>query len=299
MSRVSKNIACGVAVLALLAPSGFTQETPAANSGEGVVEDALATMNKIIVTARKRDELLEDVPTAISAFGADDIARLNLVSIDDLSSFTPGLQTAESSVSSGGSISLRGVGSGSSNYLGDQAVSINVDGMQIGTLNIRKSAQIDLAQIEVLRGPQALFFGKNSPGGVTVSQDSYYQALYSGPISDSLGVRLVARYSDLNGYFNIKSVPANGDPLVTKAPIDSWPYGEEFFARGTVVFEPRDALRVKGNCSPRSPVRLIATSMLAMAVRRMSPWPPVHPGSTASASATTSRSSEPSRLITS
>ena len=260
MSRVSKNIACGVAVLALLAPSGFTQETPAANSGEGVVEDALATMNKIIVTARKRDELLEDVPTAISAFGADDIARLNLVSIDDLSSFTPGLQTAESSVSSGGSISLRGVGSGSSNYLGDQAVSINVDGMQIGTLNIRKSAQIDLAQIEVLRGPQALFFGKNSPGGVismktadpthdrlvelqtgyeTVSQDSYYQALYSGPISDSLGVRLVARYSDLNGYFNIKSVPANGDPLVTKAPIDSWPYGERIQARRRV--DPRPA----------------------------------------------------------
>ncbi|MCA8900588.1 MAG: TonB-dependent receptor [Hyphomonas sp.] len=272
MSKFSSCIVYGVAAIALLAPDSLAQTNAEAagsveQNADGQQEDSVATMNKIVVTARKRDELIEDVPTAISAFGKDEIARLNLVSIDDLSSFTPGLQSAESSVSSGGSISLRGVGSGSSNYLGDQAVSINVDGMQIGTLNIRKSAQIDLAQIEVLRGPQALFFGKNSPGGVismktadptedhlveletgyeTVSQDSYYQALYSGPISDKVGVRLVARYSDLNGYFNIKNVPTNGDPLITTAPIDNWPYGEEFFARATIVAEPTDQLRIKG-----------------------------------------------------
>lgn len=270
MTKLSVKIIYGAAAFALLVPAAQAQESADAvttvadaNGGE---DDKVATMSTIVVTARKRDELLEDVPTAITAFGTEDIARLNLTSIDDLSSFTPGMQTAESSVSSGGSISLRGVGSGSSNYLGDQAVSINVDGMQVGTLNIRKSAQIDLSQIEVLRGPQALFFGKNSPGGVvslktadptpdhlvaletgfeTVSQDSYYQALYAGPIADNVGVRLVARYSDLNGYFNIKSVPANGDPLVTPAHIGSWPYGEEFFARGTIVAEPSDRLSIK------------------------------------------------------
>lgn len=262
MSRLSNRILSGVACLALLAPAGFAQEAP-----EAAPEDVQATMNKVIVTARKRDELLGDVPTAISAFGKEDIARLNIASIDDLASFTPGLQTAESSVSSGGSISLRGVGSGSSNYLGDQAVSINVDGMQVGTLNIRKSAQIDLEQIEILRGPQALFFGKNSPGGVismktadptqdtllaletgyeAVSQDAYYQAVYSAPISDKVAVRLAARYSDLNGYFKVKSVPSNGDPLVTPAPISRWPGGEEFFARATVVVDATDDLRIKG-----------------------------------------------------
>ncbi|ABI77235.1 putative TonB dependent receptor [Hyphomonas neptunium ATCC 15444] len=261
MSRFANRIFCSVAVLALLSPAGLAQARPAEP------EEAQATMNTVVVTARKRDELIGDVPTAISAFGSEEIARLNLVSIDDLASFTPGLQTAESSVSSGGSIALRGVGSGSSNYLGDQAVSINVDGMQIGTLNIRKAAQIDLEQIEILRGPQALFFGKNSPGGVismktadptpdrllaletgyeAVSQDAYYQALYSAPVSDTVGVRLVARYSDLNGYFKVKSVPANGDPLVTPAPVSRWPSGEEFFARATVVVDATEALRLKG-----------------------------------------------------
>jgi len=276
MRTILGRLLCGAAVAALTTGSAMAQEvddstleavaidygaTPTAGA-----EDGVARMSSVIVTARKRDELLEDVPTAITAFGTEDIARLNLSSIDDLSSFTPGLQTAESSVSSGGSISLRGVGSGSSNYLGDQAVSINVDGMQVGTLNIRKSAQIDLAQIEVLRGPQALFFGKNSPGGVislktadptpnrlveletgfeTVSQDRYYQALYSAPISDKVGIRLLARYSDLKGYFNVKTVPADGDPLVTPAHISRWPYGEEFFARGTIVADPSDKLRIK------------------------------------------------------
>ena len=261
MTRFANRILSGVAVLALAVPAGLAQEAPA------VPEDAEATMATVIVTARKRDELITEVPTAISAFGTEDIDRLNLAGIDDIASFTPGLQTAESSVSSGGSISLRGVGSGSSNYLGDQAVSINVDGMQIGTLNIRKAAQIDLAQIEILRGPQALFFGKNSPGGVismttadpgnerlveveagyeAVSQDAYYQALYSDRISDKVGVRLVARYSDLNGYFKVKSVPSNGDLLITPAPFSRWPGGEEFFARATVLVEPNEALRIRG-----------------------------------------------------
>ncbi|MCZ4296434.1 TonB-dependent receptor [Henriciella marina] len=266
MSAITNRILSGVAIAALAAPFGWAQED-AAPVQQDAQEDEVATLGKVVVTARKRDELLEDVPTAISAFGTEDIERLNINSIDDISSFTPGLQTAESSVSSGGSIALRGVGSGSSNYLGDQAVSINVDGMQIGTLNIRKSAQIDLGQIEILRGPQALFFGKNSPGGVislktadptdehlveleasyeAESQDTYYQALFSGPIAENVGLRVVARYSDLNGYFNVRTVPANGDPLVTKAHIDRWPAGEEFFIRGTLVAEPTDRLRLKG-----------------------------------------------------
>ena len=122
-------------------------------------------IEEVVITSRKREERLIDVPAAVTAFGEEAIEKLNIQSVDELASFTPGLIVAESSVSSGGSISLRGIGNGSTNYLGDQAVAINVDGMQVGSFNVRKSAQIDLAQIEVLRGPQSLFFGKNSPGG--------------------------------------------------------------------------------------------------------------------------------------
>jgi iron complex outermembrane receptor protein len=233
----------------------------------GPAAGAAAEVEAIVVTARKREERLQDVPTAITAFNRMDIERHQLNGVDDLTRLTPGLQTSESSVSSGGSISLRGVGSGSTNYLGDQAVSINVDGMQIGTLNIRKTAQIDMAQVEVLRGPQALFFGKNSPGGVisfetadptskrefearagfeAVSHDTYLQALASGPVSDTVGIRLVARYTRLNGYFNLKTVPANGDALIIPPSVKAYPTGEEYFVRGTVLAHPTDTLSVKG-----------------------------------------------------
>lgn len=241
-----------------------TSGDPKTTLGAGEADDV------IIVTARKREEALQDVPTAINAFSSEQIERLKINGVDDLASFTPGLQTAESSVSSGGSISLRGVGSGSTNYLGDQAVSINIDGMQVGTLNVRKTAQIDLAQIEVLRGPQALFFGKNSPGGVisfktadpssttivegeasveAVSGDRYYQAVASGPLSDKIGVRVVGRYTDLNGYFRLRSVAANGDPLVVAPAVGKYASGQEYFMRGTVVYEPTDMLKLNAKVS--------------------------------------------------
>lgn len=266
MRRQLQLLMCtGVAAIAAFPAFAQTAASPSGASGDQVHEREEGTIETLVVTARKRAELLQDVPAAITAFGKADIERYKLNSIDELTRLTPGLQTAESSVSSGGSIALRGVGSGSSNYLGDQAVSINVDGMQVGTLNIRKTAQIDMAQIEVLRGPQALFFGKNSPGGVisfktadptdirevelgagleAVSQDAYLQGIFSTPISDQVRVRLVGRYTKLNGYFNLKSVPPNGDPLIVPPSLDEYPVGKEYFFRATVIAEPSDALKV-------------------------------------------------------
>lgn len=258
----------GTAALIGIAVSGAQAQSTSGDSEGTVVADAADDV--IIVTARKREEALQDVPTAINAFSSDQIERLKINGVDDLASFTPGLQTAESAVSSGGSISLRGVGSGSTNYLGDQAVSINIDGMQVGTLNVRKTAQIDLAQIEVLRGPQALFFGKNSPGGVisfktadpssstivegeasveAVSGDRYYQAVASGPLSDNVGIRVVGRYTDLNGYFRLRSVAANGDPLVVAPAVGKYASGQEYFVRGTIVFEPTDMFKLNAKLS--------------------------------------------------
>lgn len=263
-SRLQLMAFSGLVALAAF-PAAAQSNSPSASGPQARVADEESSVETLVVTARKRSELLQDVPVAITAFGKSEIERYKLNSVDELTRLTPGLQTAESSVSSGGSIALRGVGSGSTNYLGDQAVSINVDGMQVGTLNIRKTAQIDMAQIEVLRGPQALFFGKNSPGGVisfktadptnasevelsagfeAVSQDAYLQGIVSGPVSDQVRVRLVGRYTKLNGYFNLKTVPANGDPLIIPPSVDGYPVGNEYFVRGTVVAEPTEKLKI-------------------------------------------------------
>ena len=260
----------GRSVLAALAAVALSVFSPQGMAAEASGEAGAATdrvLEEIVVTARKRDELLKDTPVLINAFDHDQIERYRITSIDELAMFTPGLMTSERTSSGGGSIYLRGVGQDEAAFISEPSVAINIDGMQVGSANIRKVSQIDVAQIEVLRGPQALFFGKNSPGGVlsiktadptdtlffeartgyeTASGDRYVQALVSGPLSENVGARLVGRFTDLDGYFDVKTVDAPGNPFVTPAHIDSWPHGEETFLRGTLTLRPSGRLDING-----------------------------------------------------
>src|SRR5690606_34254130 len=120
----------------------------------------------IIVTARRRVETAQETPVALTVLNDELLDRYGVTGVASIQSLTPGLYTGESSGAMGGTISLRGVGSGDSMAFIDQAVSANVDGVPISSAQILRAAQMDLKQIEVLRGPQALFFGKNSPAGI-------------------------------------------------------------------------------------------------------------------------------------
>lgn len=228
-------------------------------------------IEEIVVTARKKEESLKDAPVIITAFGSEQIEQLDITSIDDLSRYTPGLQTSETSGVNGGSIILRGIGnSGSVLPFADSSIGLNIDGMQVASNNVRKVSNIDMKQVEVLRGPQALFFGKNSPGGVIYittadpgdefeaeatlgyeieSQDKYLRAIVSAPLSDTVGVRFVAQHTDKNGYFNIKSFDAgSGNPfagLIIPANFDKWPQGKETYFRATLLADPSDQLSIR------------------------------------------------------
>lgn len=224
----------------------------------------------ITVNARKRAESLQDAPVIITAFNTEALEQRRIQSIDELASFTPGLLVSETTTSVGGTLALRGIGNGTGSFTVDPSVSINVDGMQVASLNVRKLGQIDLEQIEVLRGPQALFFGKNSPGGVLSlktkgptdtfeavaalgyefeSTDKYIEGIVSGPISDTVGGRLVARFTDMDGYFDLKTVDAPGNPLVIPARVDKYPQGDDTFVRGTLTFAPSDRLSATAKLS--------------------------------------------------
>lgn len=229
--------------------------------------NATTALEEIIVTARKREESLQDAPVAITAFGQQMIEDYQINTFDDLAAMMPSLISSDgTSGPSGGAIFLRGIGNGDANPLNSGSVAINVDGMQVGSMTVRRSGQYDVAQIEVLRGPQALFFGKNSPGGLISlttadptdeieviatlgyefeSDDNYLELIASGPLSDSVGGRLAIRHSDNNGYFDVRTVPSNGDPLIIAPDIDAFPIGEEKFVRGTLTYDPSDALSMR------------------------------------------------------
>ena len=219
-----------MACMAVPAHAQSSDETPAGPEDEAAISGGMWS-GDIIVTARRREETAQDTPVAMTVLGDELLDRYAVRGIEGIESFTPGLVIGEVSGSVGGSISLRGVGSGDSQAFFDQAVSVNVDGVQISTAQILRAAQMDLQQIEVLRGPQALFFGKNSPGGIisvtTASpgnelelmvrggyefdaEEKYFDAVISTPLTDTLGLRLAAHYADMNGYIDVISPPTPG-----------------------------------------------------------------------------------------
>lgn len=222
--------------------------------------DASVAEGEIIVTARRREETSIAAPIALTAIGGEELQRRNINTVDMLARAVPTLITSEATSSpQGGIVAIRGLSGVDANPFGDQAVSFNIDGVPVARSSVRRLGQMDLAQIEVLKGPQALFFGKNSPGGIisirtadpTASLSAGLNAGYevkadevrlegfvAGPISDTLGFRVAGYYSKMKGF--VRNVAPTGGANVL-VPFDRRvPNGEEYAIRGTLKWEPSD-----------------------------------------------------------
>ena len=223
----------------------------------------LAQLEEVIVTARKREESLQDVPVVVTAMDRVAIEQRSIASMDDLGAYVPGLTSASGGgTDPSGSMSLRGVKTGSINVTSDQSVTLNIDGMQVESLLGFRSGQVDLARIEVLKGPQALFFGKNSPGGVVAittanpTEELYVRArvgyevddgdttgefIVSGPITDTLGGRAVVNYTKREGWLSNEDPTATwdngyeGDQLIARATLE-WVPNDNFYALGKFTY---------------------------------------------------------------
>lgn len=245
----------------LCAPaSAHAQSGGEARSNEGT---------EIVVTARRRAESELAVPVALTALSRDQLELYGTKDLGGLATRVPSLMIAQVTGGSGGSISLRGISSSATNPSIDQAVALNVDGVQLGSAYMVRLAQIDMQQIEVLKGPQALFFGKNSPGGVISyttadpgdSWEGYARGGYEsnarewtgeaavgGPITETIGARVTAFGTTMKGD---RVNRANVVPALHAFGPDRAraPYREEFFVRGTLIYSPSDALKVRAKYS--------------------------------------------------
>lgn len=277
---------CGMALLSRpalaqqessIAPSA-SPERPFASSSAPVENSArqanastsgVNSGGDIIVTARKRQESVLKVPVVISVLDAATLSRSQVTDIRGMTAHVPGLIIGNSVGTVGPQISLRGIGTSALEVGIDQSVSLNIDGQQFSQGYAFASGLFDLARAETLKGPQALFFGKNSPGGVIAlttadpgkdfevigrtsyeieSREKRAELIVSGPLSDTLGARLAGSYSNSDGYFNniAVAIPGQGglDPRKRR-------YGanENYIIRGTVVWNPTSnfSARLKAN----------------------------------------------------
>lgn len=208
--------------------------------------------NIITVIARKQTESLQEVPVTVTAIAGDTLDKFQVDQIADVVSRVPSLNVQVGGSGSGGQISLRGVGSSNISASFDSAVAFDFDGVQVSTMRIVQAGFFDVAQIDVLKGPQSLFFGKSASAGVFAirsanptqeweiggkasyefEEKGYVVGGYiSGPVSDTLGVRLAAQYTDIEEYAKIQpGIPAINRERGLK----------DFVGRMTLQWDPSD-----------------------------------------------------------
>lgn len=226
------------AALLSASPAQAQDQNQPASGGIADSDDAqdssYSDSNMIIVSARRRDERLIDAPVAITAVSGKTLDKYAVSSVTDLSQQVPNLIAGKAASGSSASIFLRGVGSTALSAGFDQSVSFVIDGLPMSRGREISLPQFDIQRVEVLKGPQALFFGKNTTGGLISivtngpedyfeaggkvgygfeAEQKYVEAFVSGPLSDSFRLRLAGRYSDSEGAFTNSASDVYPSPI--------------------------------------------------------------------------------------
>lgn len=274
-SRLRAAAWCSVS---LMAPNGYSLAAEQSASADS--RSSSTTLEEVLVSARRREESTMTVPAAVSAFGQVEIARYMTSDLKKIGELVPQVSLAEASAGSGASFTIRGIGSASANLAIEQAVSLNIDGVQVGRGRFIKLGLLDLDRVEVLKGPQALFFGKNSPAGVISltsvtpgtelegyvrggyeyeAKEKYVEAALTYPFSDTFRARVAVRGTTMEGWVDNRAQPIASpyDPAVIMSADDrTGPSLDEAIARITLVYEPSDdfeaVLKLAGNKTKRN-----------------------------------------------
>ncbi|MBN8741831.1 MAG: TonB-dependent receptor [Lysobacterales bacterium 69-70] len=148
------------------APETAAVTESAAAPAEGEASGGTTKLDSVVVTARKREETLQDVPIAVTAFTADAMEKLNVEDIGDLDAQVPNLTIyAARGSSSTVTAYIRGIGQSDPLWGVDPGVGIYLDDVYIARPQGALLDVFDVDRVEVLRGPQGTLYGKNTIGG--------------------------------------------------------------------------------------------------------------------------------------
>ena len=227
-----------------------------------------AMLEEVVVTARRREESLQDVPISISAFSAEQVEQRGITNLIDLDSAVPNLSLGGGDNTSGSNtvgVTIRGVGDGSRINL-DGAVGFYIDDVFVPRLTGTLVDLLDVESIEVLRGPQGTLFGRNTTGGavrynsrkpVLGEYDAHLKAtagsldhrglagMVNVPIGEQAALRLSGYTRNRDGYVEnrIASLDATSVSIVDTGTQDLG-NNENWGARIGFRFQPTDGLTV-------------------------------------------------------
>ena len=195
-------------------------------AGASGAQEAPAVVEEVVVTASKKAhaESVQDVPFAVTAFGASQLETLNYKNISSLSYEMPNvsLESNSGTTAATANFSIRGLGINSTIPSIDPTVGVFVDGVYMGIVTGTLFDDFDLERIEVLRGPQGVLFGRNVTGGAVLLRTkapsdtlemAAHAAVETGPnyigdasisgplIPGTLSFKLAARHNEDEGWF--------------------------------------------------------------------------------------------------
>jgi len=211
--------------------------------------DTLA-LDEIVVTAQRREQSLMDVPVAVEVFSGSLIRQQGFRDLDDLANFSPTV-LIETRVQDQ-DVAIRGVGTTGNTLTHDQAAPFFLDGIHFGRQSQAKLAFLDIESLEVLKGPQPVYFGMNATAGAFNirsrrpgdSWEGYLNAELSsnntgeftfgvgGPINDKWGIRVAGMHEATDGYMKY---------VVTQDMIGGY---ESNGGRVMLTFDPTDKLSI-------------------------------------------------------
>jgi len=223
----------GSSLMAMCATGGGAQAMMLqADTGPAEAEES-QTIDRIVVTARRRDESIQDVPVAVSVADRERLENNLATDLTKVAEVAPQVIIGNQTTGTGAIMGIRGISSTSADPGLDQSVAIAIDGVILSRGRVISMAMLDLQQVEVLQGPQALFFGKNSPAGVVSlrsaaptstfegyvrgghefeANETYFEGAVSGPLTDTLDARFSFRSSRMDGWIENVAEPVE-DPL--------------------------------------------------------------------------------------
>jgi iron complex outermembrane recepter protein len=150
-------IALSLAQIAFVSSGTATAQTaPAANNEK---------IDSIVVSATRRDTMLQETPLAITAFTQETLANNQVKDLASLMALIPSLNVEQHGDSGGVHVYMRGVGSANHTELGDPAVAFYMDGIYMPRPQAATALMYDLSRVEVARGPQGTLNGRNSTAG--------------------------------------------------------------------------------------------------------------------------------------
>jgi iron complex outermembrane receptor protein len=221
MKTITKSaLACCAASLAI----GIAMPAAAQDAAQ---DDGSVLGSEIVVTAQKRQENVQDVGIAISAYSGDQLRALGISKSADIASYSPGVHISGSLAGQNTQFTIRGVTQNDFNDIVEAPNAVYLDEGYIAIAQGQSFAVFDIDRVEVLKGPQGTLFGRNATGGLVhyisklpslTKWEGYADLKYGimdspsnpgiftaeagvgGPLSDKVGVRVAGRWNKQEPY---------------------------------------------------------------------------------------------------